>query len=159
MAAEHSLTTMVWILLAFASFGAWLGHRGRPEGMPIAVVSLFFAILTVAVNGAAGLDRQRNEEFAERKERIIELMGARFDLSCDRLGLTKGDRLNCFERNGFRVWREDGKLYAANLSRSTPSIDLIVDEDRLLGGSHDSIIYLYPTLDLDLLVRLAKAEL
>jgi hypothetical protein len=102
----------------------------------------------------------KSQEFTDRRDFIAPLMSAKLDKVCDRLGVVpnSGLRSNCFEREGLRVWRENGRLYVASLLGSEAVTDLIVDEDRLLGGYSNSIIYLSDNLDLRRLPYLARSE-
>jgi hypothetical protein len=146
-------------LCAFV-FGICL-HAWESEYAQIVVaVSLLGLVLFGLSWVAFSFADKQSKSFTDKRDLIAPLMSAKLDKVCDRLGVVPNSdlRSNCFERDGLRVWRDNGRLYVASLLGREAVTDLIVDEDRLLGGYFNSIIYLSDSLDLRRLPYLARSE-
>jgi hypothetical protein len=140
--------------------GICLHAYGRESAQIVTSASSLALVLFGLAWGAFSIGDMRGEEFAAKRDLIAPLMSARFDKVCDRLGVIPNSdrRSNCFERGGMRVWRDNGRLYVASLLGPEVVTDLIVDEDRLLGGKFDAIIHLSDSLDLRRLPYIASSE-
>lgn len=88
-------------------------------------------------------------EFTKKRDLVLNILSTQFEKVCDRAGVNTSstDRPNCFERDGFRVWREEGKVYLATIIGSTSIVDMIINEDELLAERGSSIIYWSDKID------------
>jgi hypothetical protein len=146
-------------LCAFV-FGICL-HAWESENAQIVIAASSLGLVIFGLAwGAFYQMESRSQAFTDKRDLIAPLMSAKFDKVCDKLGVVPNSdlRSNCFERDGLRVWRDNGRLYVASLLGSEAVTDLIVDEDLLLGGYFNSIIYLSDNLDLRRLPYLARSE-
>ncbi|NTF23544.1 hypothetical protein G6L37_34805 [Agrobacterium rubi] len=140
--------------------GTLVASRGSSLGHLLVGASAFWCVIFGMSCGLVYIGEDQDRNFNAKRELIIPLLSMKMDKVCDRLGVVAVSeaRLNCFERDGYRVWRDGGRLYVASVTGQTAVTDLIVDEDRILARKLSSIVYHSNDLDLRRLPLLARSE-
>jgi hypothetical protein len=119
------------------------------------IVMVAFTCLGFASTKAPSEDRT----LAETRELIRPLLWARYDTVCDERGVVSPivAKPNCFSRNGYRVWRDRGRLYVASLINDHVVIELAVDEQRLLDNRPNAIIQRSNSFDISRMLKSATS--
>lgn len=148
-----TLQTICSILVVLSTFGLffaiWLGCNRYSEASFIGLVSLLGCV-TFGICLVLTLSDQHNPRgFDEKRKMVLSIISNKFEAVCDRAGLDTISvaRPNCVEKQGFRAWREGGKLYVATIIGDNNVIEIIVKEDELLAGKRSAIVYWSEQLD------------
>jgi hypothetical protein len=129
-------------------FSIWLTVNDYNEG-PFFMLISSLILIAFGISGAISFFSQHQSGFEEKRDIVLSVISNKFNAVCDHAGVDTGSaaRPNCIEKQGFRAWRENGKLYVASVIGDNALIDLIVKEDELLSGKSYSIVYWSDKLD------------
>lgn len=154
------MDVFLWFIALFCfvcvpiGFGLFSNRYYDAGAILIFISVVGFAVSCLFLSGYAGSGTSEtfiSSSFKEKRGIVSVIQSAKFDITCDRSGVDNTGaalRANCYEKEGFRVWRIDGKLYLATVLGDGSNVDMIVDEDKLASSSSNAIIYWSEHLDL-----------
>jgi hypothetical protein len=123
-------------------FSAWLGLNGYQEALAVGSISVIALMINIPISIVFWDALNQHRAFENKRDLVASIQSSTFNIVCDRIGVDKSSaaaRPNCLEKDGFRVWRADGRLYLATVFGDQSEIDLIVDEDDVLSGNRSAI--------------------